>query len=83
MAIMRILPDVTGSWFARWWPPTGGTYIPASRQALASLERLTSMYQVQEVTTGSISNRAIELLDPENGGLAVGTASLSGLEAEI
>ena len=26
---------------------------------------------------------AIELLDPENGGLAVGTASLSGHEAEI
>ena len=35
------------------------------------------------VTSGSIRNRAIELLDPENGGLAVGTESLSGLEAEI
>ena len=35
------------------------------------------------VTSSSISNRAIELLDLENGGLAVGTESLSGLEAEI
>ena len=35
------------------------------------------------VTSGSIRVVAIELLDPENGGLAVGTASLSGLEAEI
>ena len=35
------------------------------------------------VTSGSIRIIAIELLDPENGGLAVGTASLSGLEAEI
>ena len=35
------------------------------------------------VTSGSIRIIANELLDPENGGLAVGTASLSGLEAEI
>ena len=34
-------------------------------------------------TSGSILIIALELLDPENGGLAVGTASLSGLEAEI
>ena len=33
------------------------------------------------VTSGSIPNSAIELLDPENGGLAVGTAFLSCLEA--
>ena len=30
------------------------------------------------VTLGSIRNRATEVLDPENGGLAFGTASLSG-----
>ena len=30
-----------------------------------------------------IRNGAIELLDSENGGLAVGTELLSGLEAEI
>ena len=35
------------------------------------------------VTSGSIRIIAIELLDPENGGVAVGTASLSVLEAEI
>ena len=35
------------------------------------------------VMTGSIGNSAIELLDPEHGGLAVGTALLSSLEAEI
>ena len=35
------------------------------------------------VTSGSILNSAIELLDLENGGLAVGTAFLSCLEAEI
>ena len=35
------------------------------------------------ITSGSIRIIAIELLDPENGGLVVGTASLSGLEAEI
>ena len=35
------------------------------------------------VTSGSIRSRAIELLDLENGGLAVGTESLSVLEAEI
>jgi len=35
------------------------------------------------VTSGSIRIITIELLDPDNGGLAVGTASLSGLEAEI
>ena len=35
------------------------------------------------VTSGSIHNSAAELLDPENGGLAVGTELLSSLEAEI
>ena len=35
------------------------------------------------VTSGSIRNRAIELLEPDNGGLADGTVSLYGLEAEI
>ena len=35
------------------------------------------------VTSGSIRIIAIELLDAENGGSAVGTASLSGLEVEI
>ena len=33
------------------------------------------------VTSGSIRIIAIELLDPQNGGLPVGTVSLSGLEA--
>ena len=31
----------------------------------------------------SIRVNAIVLMDPEHGGLAVGTASLSGIEAEI
>ena len=35
------------------------------------------------VTSGSICSSAVELLDPENGGLAVGTKLLSSLEAEI
>ena len=34
-------------------------------------------------TSGSILNSTIELMDPENGGLAVGTALMSCLEAEI
>ena len=35
------------------------------------------------VTSGSIHNTVIELLDPENVGIAVGAALLSSLEAEI
>ena len=35
------------------------------------------------VTSGSIRDSAIELLDPENVGVAVGTAMLSSLDAEI
>ena len=35
------------------------------------------------VTSVTIRNSAIGLLDPENGGLAVGTALLSCLEAEL
>ena len=35
------------------------------------------------VTSGRIRNRAIELLEPENYELDVGTALLSSLEAEI
>jgi hypothetical protein len=35
------------------------------------------------VTSGGIRNSAIEFMDPENEGLAVGTALLSSLEAEI
>ena len=35
------------------------------------------------VTSGSIRDSAIELLDPENVGVAVRTALLSSLEAEI
>ena len=35
------------------------------------------------VTSGIIRNSAGELVDPENGGLAVGTALISSLEAEI
>ena len=34
-------------------------------------------------TSGTIRNGAADLLDPENGGLAVGTALISSLEAEI
>ena len=35
------------------------------------------------VVSGSIRNSAAELEDPENGGLTVGTASLSCIEAEM
>ena len=35
------------------------------------------------VTSDRVRYSAIVLLDPENGGLAVGTALLSSLEAEI
>ena len=35
------------------------------------------------VISGTIRNSAVGLLDPENGGLAVGTALLSCLEAEL
>ena len=35
------------------------------------------------VTSGSIRNTVIELLDPETVGIAVGAALLSSLEAEI
>ena len=35
------------------------------------------------VTSGSIRDSAVELVDPENRGLAIGTALISGLEAEI
>ena len=59
MALLPILPDVTGS-------------------------RLLNMAAAKpEVTSGSICDSAIEFLDPENGGIAVGTALLSSLEAEI
>src|SRR5208282_2995190 len=34
------------------------------------------------LTSGGIRNSPIEFLDPENGGLAVGTALISSLEAE-
>ena len=35
------------------------------------------------VSPGGIRNSPVEFMDPENGGLAVGTALLSSLEAEI
>ena len=35
------------------------------------------------VTLSSIRNSAVELLDPENVGIAIGTALLSRLESEI
>ena len=35
------------------------------------------------LTSGGIRNSPIEFLDPENGGLDVGTELLSSLEAEI
>ena len=43
-----------------------------------------AMFKIRlPVTSGSIRKSASELLDPENGGLAVGTELLSSLEAEI
>ena len=44
---------------------------------------LLVMFWLLPVTSGRIRYRAIELLDPENDELAVGTALLSSLEAEI
>ena len=35
------------------------------------------------LTSGGIRNSPVELLNPENGGLAVGTALISSLEADI
>ena len=71
MAPLRILPDVTGSRLLK--------------MAAAKPEGLTAAIFKNRlpVTSDSIRINAIVLLDPENGGLAVGTASLSGLEAEI
>ena len=41
------------------------------------------MHYRHPVTSGSVGSSAIELLDPENVGVAVETALLSCLEAEI
>ena len=54
---------------------TGSTYISALRQDNIDL--------AVGISSGSIRSSAAELLDPENGGLAVGTALISSLEAEI
>jgi len=45
---------------------------------------VTAIFKIRlPVTSGSIRNSASELLGHENGGLAVGTALISSLEAEI
>ena len=74
---------------------TGSTYISAFRPDSDAVSSATPPFPGCSntiaaifksrllVTSGSIRSRAIELLDFENGGLAVGTESLSGLEAEI
>ena len=65
-ALLRILPDVTGSRILKMAAAILKSRLP--------------------VTSDSIRNSAAELLDPENWGggwLAVGTALLTCLEAEI
>ena len=74
MALLRILADVTGSWFFK--------------MAAAKPEDLRSQLADQianrlPVTSGSTLNSAIELLEPENWGLAVEISFLCVTEAEI
>ena len=64
MALMQALPVVT-SWTRKMEVSRcNGTAILSGLAAAILKNRLP-------VTSGSIRNRAIELLDPENGGLAV------------
>ena len=54
---------------------------------LACLQLINTLLLQQQTGVGLLSVvilwLGVRLLDPKNGGLAVGTASLSGLEAEI
>jgi hypothetical protein len=68
-----MLPDVTGSWFFK---------MAATRPEDLRFQLADQIANRLPVTSGSILNSTIELLDPKMG-LAVGTALPSGLETEI
>ena len=77
MTLYRIPPYANG--FSRWNDVT----IFSSRDIITS--GITAViFDIQlPLTSGGIRNSHIELLDPENWGIAVGTALLYSLEAEI
>ena len=77
MALYRIPPYVNG--VSRW----NGVTIFSSRDIITSGLTSAILDFRQLVTSPDIRNSAIEFLDPENEELAVGTAWLSSLEAEI
>ena len=77
MALYRIAPYANG--FSRWNDVT----IFSSRDIITSGITAAILDIRLPLTSGGIRNSPIELLDQENGGLAVGTALISSLEAEI
>ena len=75
-AILRILPDVTGS--------RNSKMTAAKSEVLISQLLVAAIFKIRlPVTSGRIRNSNTELLDPENVGVPVGPALLSSLEAEI
>ena len=65
MAIMRILSDVTGSRVFKRAAAKPEVFIYQLLDKIAtSLQRLTFIFRVQEVTTGSVCNSAMDFLDP-------------------
>ena len=64
MALLRILPDVTGSRFFKMAAVKPEILISQLLDKIATpLQRLTSIFRVQEVTTGSVCNSAMDFLD--------------------
>ena len=87
MVPMRILSYVTGSRYLKMAAAKPEVLISQLLDKIVrKFQRLNRYFEVQELigtTSGSIRNSVAALLDPENGGLAVATAFISSLEAEI
>ena len=77
MALYRIPPYANG--VSRW----NGVTIFSSQDIITSGITASILDIRLPLTSGGIRNSPVEFLDPENGGLAVGTALISSLEAEI
>ena len=77
MALYRIPPDANG--VSRW----NGITIFSSRDIITSGITAAILDIRLPLTSGGIRNSHIEFLYPENRGLALGTALISSLEAEI
>jgi len=65
MALLRILPHVTGSRLFKMAAAKPEVLIYQLLDNIAKpLQRLTSIFRVQKVTTGSVCNSAMDFLDP-------------------